>query len=134
MWWIITYTADIILFVGVALTSLYMAIYSIAALFCQRTKVPAAKHQNRFIILIPAYKNDGIIEHTVKSVLGQTYPQRLFDVTVISDHQKEITNFHLAQYPITLLIPNFKSSTKAKSLQLAINNLPQFKKIGRAHV
>lgn len=127
MWWIITYTADILLFVGVALTSLYMAIYSIAALFCQRTKVPTAKHQNRFIILIPAYKNDEIIEHTVKSVLGQTYPQRLFDVTVISDHQKEITNFHLAQYPITLLTPNFKSSTKAKSLQLAINNLPQFK-------
>ena len=63
----------------------------------------------------------------MKSVLGQTYPQRLFDVTVISDHQDEMTNFRLAQHPITLLTPNFRYSTKAKSLQYAINNLPQFK-------
>ena len=55
------------------------------------------------------------------------YPQRLFDVVVISDHQNEITNFKLAQYPITLLTPNFKKSTKGKALQYAINNLPQFK-------
>lgn len=127
MWWLIIFIIDIILFVGVALTTLYMAIFTIAALFNQRTKVSAAKRQNRFVVIIPAYKNDGTIEQTVKSILGQTYPQRLFDITVISDHQKEITNFHLAQYPITLLTPNFKSSTKAKSLQLAINNLPQFK-------
>ena len=33
----------------------------------------------------------------------------------------------LAQYPITLLTPNFAESTKAKSLQYAILNLPEFK-------
>ena len=51
----------------------------------------------------------------------------MFDVVVISDHQSEITNFHLAQQPITLLTPNFKTSTKARSLQYAMNNIPQFK-------
>ena len=55
------------------------------------------------------------------------FRSRLFDVTVISDHQDEMTNFRLAQHPITLLTPNFRYSTKAKSLQYAINNLPQFK-------
>ena len=64
---------------------------------------------------------------TVNSVLGQTYPQRLFDVTVIADHEDEITMFHLAQQPITLLTPNFGKSSRTKSLQLAVNNLPQFK-------
>ena len=33
----------------------------------------------------------------------------------------------LAQLPITLLTPNFEKSSKAKSLQYAILNLPQFK-------
>ena len=64
---------------------------------------------------------------TVNSILGQTYPQRMFDVTVIADHEDEITMFHLAQQPVTLLTPTFGKSTRTKSLQLAINNLPQFK-------
>ena len=38
-----------------------------------------------------------------------------------------MTNMRLAQYPITLLTPNFAESTKAKSLQYAILNLPEFK-------
>ena len=77
--------------------------------------------------MIPAYKQDHVIEQTVLSILAQSYPQRLFDVTVISDHQSEITNMRLAQYPITLLTPNFEESSKAKSLQYAILNLPEFK-------
>ena len=127
MLWYCIVTIDVLLFVFVALTIIYMAIYSFASLFSRHINIPPAKQQNRFIILIPSYRQDNSIEKTVKSVLGQTYPQRLFDVTVISDHQKEITNFKLAQYPITLLTPNCHGSTKAKSLQLAINNLPQFK-------
>lgn len=125
--WTIIYILDILLFVTVSFTVAYMTVFSVASLFSRRNPVQAAKRQNRFIILIPSYRQDNAIEQTVKTALGQTYPQRLFDITVISDHQKEITNFHLAQYPITLLTPDFKTSTKAKSLQLAINNLPQFK-------
>lgn len=125
--WIIIYILDILLFTAVSFTVAYMTVFSVASLFSRRNPVQNAKRQNRFIILIPSYRQDNAIEQTVKTALGQTYPQRLFDITVISDHQKEITNFHLAQYPITLLTPDFKTSTKAKSLQLAINNLPQFK-------
>ena len=51
----------------------------------------------------------------------------MFDVVVVSDHQSEITNMRLAQYPITLLTPDFAESTKAKSLQYAILKLPEFK-------
>jgi cellulose synthase/poly-beta-1,6-N-acetylglucosamine synthase-like glycosyltransferase len=68
-----------------------------------------------------------VIFNTVSSILGQSYPQRLFDVTVISDHQSEMTNMRLAQSPITLLTPDFTKSTKAKSLQYAILNQPEFK-------
>ena len=125
-WTILTYT-DLIIFILVALTVLYLGVFAFTSMFARHSETPKAKNQNRFIILIPSYKNGKSIEMTVNSILGQTYPQRLFDVTVIADHEDEITMFHLAQQPITLLTPTYGKSTRTKSLQLGINNLPQFK-------
>ena len=125
--WLLFIILDWFFFIIVAGTVLYLGIFSIASLFTRTTNINEAKTKRRFIILIPAYKQDQVIEQTVLSILSQSYPQRLFDVTVISDHQSEITNMRLAQYPITLLTPNFEESSKAKSLQYAILNLPEFK-------
>ncbi len=125
-WWILV-IFDGIVFFFVALTVLYVLFFSIASVFHHKSEPLKSKRQLRFIILIPSYKQDKTIFHTVNSVLGQTYPQRLFDVVVISDHQSEMTNMQLAQCPITLLTPNFEHSTKAKSMQYALFNLPQFK-------
>lgn len=125
--WFILYIIDGLLFILVAGTVLYLGIFSIASLFDRNTVINKAKSQKRFVILIPSHQQDEVIEHTVVSILGQAYPQRMFDVVVISDHQSEMTNMRLAQYPITLLTPDFEESTKAKSLQYAILNLPAFK-------
>lgn len=125
-WWLL-YLVDGIMFVLSALTVLYVLVFAVASLFKHRNEVKKAKVQNRFIVLIPSYKNDAIIRKTVNSVLGQSYPQRLFDVVVISDHQNEVVNMQLAQLPITLLTPNFDESSKVKSLQYAVLHLPKFK-------
>ena len=125
-WTILTYT-DIIIFILVALTVLYLGLFAFLSMFARHGEIPKAKNQNRFIILIPSHRGGKSVEMTVNSILGQTYPQRLFDVTVIADHEDEITMFHLAQQPVTLLTPNYAKSSRTKSLQLAINNLPQFK-------
>ena len=125
--WILLYIIDWILFIPVAGTVLYLGIFSVASLFNRDTIQDKAKTQNRFAIIIPSYKQDSVIEQAVVSILSQDYPQRLFDVVVVSDHQSEITNMRLAQYPITLLTPDFAESTKAKSLQYAILKLPEFK-------
>jgi glycosyltransferase involved in cell wall biosynthesis len=125
--WSIIYYFDYFLFTFVCLTVVYIGIFAMASMFSQHEDTPKSRVENRFIILIPAYKNGAIAEQTVRSILGQTYPQRLFDVTVIADQLDEMSNFRLAQQPITLLTPNFSKRSRAKSLQLAINNLPQFK-------
>ena len=125
--WIILYIIDWILFLPVAGTVLYLGVFSIASLFTRDSVQPNVKAQNRFAIIIPSHKQDNVIEQAVVSILSQDYPQRMFDVVVVSDHQSEITNMRLAQYPITLLTPDFEESTKAKSLQYAIIKLPQFK-------
>ena len=125
-WWIL-YTIDVLLFAFVAFTVGYFLLFSILSLFRNPNELKHCKTQNRFIVLIPSYKQDDTILQTANSILGQTYPQRMFDVVVISDHQNELTNMRLAQLPITLLTPDFDRSSKAKSLQYAILNLPQFK-------
>ena len=126
-YWNLIYYTDLILFILVSLTVLYMGVFALASMFSKHSNVPKSRVENRFIVLVPAYKNGKGALQTVRSILGQEYPQRLFDVTVISDHGDELSNFRLAQEPITLLTPNFSKSSRAKSLQLAINNLPQFK-------
>ena len=125
--WVILYIIDWFLFIIVAGTVLYLGIFAVAALFNRKSVLTKSKNQSRIVILIPAYKQDDVVEQAVVSILGQAYPQRMFDVVVISDHQSEITNMRLAQYPITLLTPDFAESSKAKSLQYAILNLPEFK-------
>ena len=126
LWTIFTYI-DWIIFILVALTVSYLGIFAITSLFPRHSETPKAKNENRFIILIPTHKNGKSVMMTVKSVLGQSYPMRQFDITVIADKEDEMTLFHLAQQPITLLTPSYEKSTRVKSLQLAINNLPHFK-------
>lgn len=127
VFWFILYVIDWFLFIITAGTVLYFGIFAIISLFNKRTEISKAKINRRFIVLIPSYMQDNVVEHTVLSILSQSYSQRMFDVIVISDHQSEMTNMRLAQYPITLLTPDFEESTKAKSLQYAILNLPEFK-------
>lgn len=125
--WLILNITDWTLFVFTAGTVIYLGFFAIISLFNKSQELNKAKIHRRFIILIPSYKQDSVIEHTVLSILSQAYPQRMFDVIVISDHQSEMTNMRLAQYPITLLTPDFEESSKTKSLQYAILNLPEFK-------
>jgi cellulose synthase/poly-beta-1,6-N-acetylglucosamine synthase-like glycosyltransferase len=125
-WWVL-YIIDGFLFAYVALTVLYFLVFSIASLFKHRNEPKKAKELNRFIVIIPSYKQGSSVRQTVNSILGQSYPQRMFDVVVVSDHEDELTNMQLAQMPITLLTPNFDESSKAKSMQYAVLNLPKFK-------
>ena len=112
--WRIIYYIDITLFVFVSATVLYLAVFALASLFSKHSEVPRAKTQNRFIILIPVYKNGIGAEHTVRAALGQTYPQRLFDITVISDHIDELSNLVPEQshfnWPSTIF-PNLRYMT-----------------------
>lgn len=125
-WNIVIYT-DLILYILVSMTVLYMGIFALASMLSSRQETPKTRKENRFIIFIPAYKNGPAAERTVLSILGQTYPQRQFDVSVIADQLSEMSKFRLAQQPITLLTPNFNKHSRAKSLQLAVNNLPHLK-------
>ena len=66
-WWIL-YIIDGFLFAFVALTVFYILVFSIASLFKHRNEPKKAKEQNRFIVLIPTYKQGKAVRQTVNSI------------------------------------------------------------------
>src|SRR5450432_1169968 len=46
---------------------------------------------NTFTIVIPARNEENTIEHCLRSVLEQSYPQSLYEVIVVNDHSTDGT-------------------------------------------
>ena len=126
--WTAIHTIDIVLWIIMASSVLYVTFYALVSLFPSRTSkhqlsAPSAQPSSSFLILFPAYKEDSVIVHSVRQFLEQTYPKGLYEVVVISDHMQDDTNELLRQLPITLLTPQFEKSSKAKAMQYAIKEI-----------
>ena len=76
----------------------------------------------RFLIIIPAYQEDAVILATARAALAQLYPQELYTVTIVSDHQQAATDSMLSDLPLTLQRPQFENSSKARALQYAVHH------------
>lgn len=79
--------------------------------------------RKRYLLLIAAYREDAVIQETVKSCLNQDYPSDMFDVMVISDHMTKETNDALRAMPIKVLQVDFEHSTNTKSLKAALQHV-----------
>ena len=129
MIWSVLHSIDIILWVVIAGSVIYVVFFAIISLFYDKEDYIVAHaaalsdKQSRFLILYPAYKEDRVIINAVDNFLLQDYPKTHYTVAVISDHMQPETNEYLRQLPITLLEPVFEKSSKAKAMQYAINEV-----------
>ena len=129
MIWTILHILDITLWIIIAGSVAYVVFFAIISLFYDKedhVAMQAAALSNRmtrFLILYPAYKEDRVIVNAVEQFLLQDYPKSLYEVVVIADHMQPETNMYLSQLPITLLIPTFEKSSKAKAMQFAMNQV-----------
>lgn len=114
---------DWILFTLLALCVCYLLLYAIASKFYRTPRFPEARTLRRFIVFFPAYKEDRVIASSVRSFLQQDYPRELFDIIVISDQMQSATNEDLRSLPIRLLTANYKDSSKAKALTMAVDSI-----------
>lgn len=114
---------DWILFALLALCVCYLLLYAIASKFYRTPRFPEARTLRRFIVFFPAYKEDRVIASSVRSFLQQDYPRELFDIIVISDQMQPATNENLRSLPIRLLTANYKDSSKAKALTMAVDSI-----------
>lgn len=107
-------------FVILAVQAVYIFIFALAGKFYSEKKLTVEVPLKRFIIYIPAYKEDAVILHAAQEALKLDYPKSLFHVVVIADSLKQSTFEKLAEMPLQLVEVVFEKSTKAKALNKAI--------------
>lgn len=122
MIWHVIHIIDILLWLIMAASVMYVCLFAFFSLFKGKRKQPSTFHlpPSTFLILYPAYHEDAVIVHSVQQFLLSDYPKDKYHLAVISDHMEDTTNKQLASLPITLHLPTFEKSSKAQALQYAI--------------
>jgi len=104
--------------------SIYILIFAVAGLKNQkRVPIPDIYNKRKFAIFIPSYREDSIILDTAINSIKQTYPTDCYDVIVIADSLKDETITQLKNLPIIVVEVKFDKSTKAKSLNYAMQQI-----------
>ncbi|WP_020606893.1 glycosyltransferase [Spirosoma spitsbergense] len=120
---------DLLLFIVTIYLSfnvLYLFVSAIAGRFKKPDDSPVTNGiLRRIAVLIPAYKEDGVILNSVVANLQQTYPREFYDLIVIADSFQPETLDQLAQYPVKIMTVQFAESTVQKSITHALNSLPE---------
>ena len=134
MIWQIIHIIDIALWLFMAASAIYILFFALVSTLWKRRvsrlttyltgQVLAMRQKNHFsyLVLYPAYNEDKVIVNSIQKFLAQYYPYDRFHVAVISDHMQPETNKKLTELPITLLLPVFDKSSKAKAMQYAMDH------------
>lgn len=107
-----------------AISGLYQFILAVAAHVKSNRVVEHCTRFRKFLVLVPAYKEDAVILATAKKnlALKYSYPDRHFDFVVISDSLQPETNKALRKMGAQVHEVQFEKSTKVKSLQSVIRS------------
>ncbi|MDG2431848.1 glycosyltransferase [Flavobacterium sp.] len=102
------------------LATLYILVFSIASLFYKQKIYADNGNLKKIAVLVPGYKEDGVIIEVATLALQQEYPANLYDVVIIADSFQEETIAALKSLPIKVIEVSFEKSTKSKALNKAM--------------
>ncbi|MEO7990606.1 MAG: glycosyltransferase family 2 protein [Chryseolinea sp.] len=105
------------------LNTAYVLVLSVAGLFYKRLQVKKSNVYSRIAVLVPCYKEDGVVLSTTHNLLTLKYPKELFDIIIIADSLKEDTISLLSKTEAIIIPVSFEKSTKSKSLNYAMSHL-----------
>lgn len=115
---------EILLFAFFAINTCYVCVLSLAGRFYVRRIVPAAPHYKKIAVLVPCYKEDVVILATARLLLTVDYPRACVDIIIIADSLQPDTLRELATLDVTVLPVTFSRSLKSRSLNYALQTLP----------
>lgn len=115
----------LVLFIYLAISVAYAFVFSLAGRIGSLKKFPGTSDLRRYAVMIPCYKEDKIILETARQALNQTYPSSHYEVVVIADSLKPATIEILKAMPLKVVEVAFDVSTKAKSINKALSELPE---------
>lgn len=111
------------LFVYLSAGVVYLFVLAVAGKLRKNKRYEPAALKNRIALLIPAYKEDAVILETARRASLHNYPADSFEVFVIADKLKDETIARLQSIPVQVIRVEFETSTKAKSLHLAMGQV-----------
>jgi cellulose synthase/poly-beta-1,6-N-acetylglucosamine synthase-like glycosyltransferase len=114
------YILELILIIYFSYVTAYSFIMAVGGAFYRSKKIKEAKRKRRMAVLIPAYKEDGVIVSVAAQAVQQNYLPEKFDVVVIADSLKPVTLERLRALPIKVVEVSFDKSTKVKALNRAM--------------
>jgi cellulose synthase/poly-beta-1,6-N-acetylglucosamine synthase-like glycosyltransferase len=120
------HTFFLVVFAYCFLSVLYLFLLSLWGKLFYKQPTTAEFAQNnakKIAVLVPAYREDGIILSTAQNLLSLDYPSHLYQVFIIADSFQPSTISELKQLPITVLEVSFDKSTKTKSLNEAFSRI-----------
>lgn len=120
---IFLHITDWILWTLSAAAVAYLFVFALFSLRKRGFDFLDTKVRHRFTVLVPAYKEDNVIEATIEALLAQDYPQAYYDVVVIADKFQPAALARIGKLPVRLLPVDFKDSSKARSLNYAMQQL-----------
>lgn len=110
------------IYLGIA--SVYFFIYAFASKFKRKELQPADERFNRFVVLIPGYKEDQVIVDVAKEATKQDYPEDKYDVVVIADSFQKETLDQLKELPVIVNEVVFEKSSKSRALNKTMADIP----------
>ena len=105
----------------------YTAFFAFAGVFYKALPLLPTQRNLKFCVLIPSYKEDAVIIDVAQKALNQSYAHDHYDVVIIADSLQPSTIAFLQTLPIKVIEVQFESSTKVKSLNMALGQLPNDK-------
>ncbi len=115
---------QLVVFIPLALATLYIFVYAVAGLFYRQPPYPFKPGLRKIAVLIPGYKEDEVIVEVAKEGLLQDYPKDYYDVIIIADSFQAETILALKTLPVKVIEVKFDKSTKSKALNKAMEQLP----------
>src|SRR5579871_262035 len=110
-----------ILFLYLAIISVYFLIVAIAGKIRKGNVYSSTSDKKKIAVFIPSYKEDNIIVDTAAKAKAQEYPKDLFDVYVIADKLQKSTIEKMKAIPVNVVEVQFEISMKSKSIHEAVN-------------
>ncbi|MGA3013902.1 MAG: glycosyltransferase [Bacteroidales bacterium] len=114
---------QIIFMIFLGSSVLYIFIFSFAGLFYRQKAYPQHPALHKIVLLIPGYMEDIVIREVASDALLQDYPKEDFEVVIIADSFQKDTLDFLNSIHIKVIEVKFDISTKAKSLNKAMEQL-----------
>jgi cellulose synthase/poly-beta-1,6-N-acetylglucosamine synthase-like glycosyltransferase len=109
-----------------AFSVIYQLLLSVAGHFPKKkNELKPAQQVRKTAVFIPAYKEDSVILPVVQEALRHDYPEDKREIVVIADSLKAKTVEALNKLPIQLIEVAFEKSTKAKALNVALEQLDE---------